>query len=235
MLQPQATFIGQQALDAAGQALPLLSLTFYQHAIILQRLSGPDKGTEFPVDPAAVAQALAAKIEFSTGLLNPNTVYVGQSGVKRKVVEYRPPQVTAIWLEGLIDPIRLPLPGLVMTRVTSDGRNPSYKIHAVKERPAAEEAELFTAPLPNTSSNGTCWGTVSYPSPEELKGTALTRDWEQFMGSRFGNHALGNKSKAFPRDLREQYKALDRTETYPLDDLLEAGSGAKILADLLEW
>ena len=235
-MQPNATFIGQTALDAAQQALPLLCLTFYDHAIILQKLSGKDKGMEYPVDPAAVAQALSAKIEFSTGLLNPNTLFVGQSGVQRKVIDYRPPQVTALWLDGEVDPLRVPLPGLIMRRITTDGKSPSYSLYAVQERPTIPDTPLYAAPLPNTGRDGTCWGSVARPTPAQLQGVSLEADWAQYLGSPFGSHQVDDKSLVFPKDIRKHFRVLAGTDSYPLDDLLNMKrSGRTTIGELMAW
>lgn len=80
---------------------------------------------EFPVDPAQIALALAAKVTFDTGLLDGNTLLVRQEGVKRTVVEYRPPQKTGTFLEGAETALRVPLLPLILIRVMTDGA-PQY-------------------------------------------------------------------------------------------------------------
>lgn len=214
------TYFGQSALQVAAQLQPRMTLTVYEHAIVMRRRGERGGMTEFAIDPSALAHALAAHVEFSTGLLSPNTLYVKQAGIARTVIEYRPPQVTGLWLEGSEAAIRIPLPGLIMFR-TYNGGSPNYRVFAVKERPTSLDADLFNAPLPNVGGGGVCWGTVAMPSREALEGVSLTEDWQQFLGSRFGNHTTEGKSKKH-KDIRNLYIALEGKKRYPLNDLKSA-------------
>src|SRR5690606_37837913 len=137
----------------------------------------------FPVDPAQVASALAAKITFDTGLLDGSTLVVRQDGVKKTVAGYRPPQKTGLFFEGAETALRVPLPGLVMIRTTAAGRPPHYEVYAVKQRPASLDTPLFHAPLPNVFNSGAiCWGTVPRLSETALSSTALANDWTMLLG-----------------------------------------------------
>src|SRR5262249_51571924 len=156
------------ALSAAVQAPPLMVISFYPYGIILRRTLEDGGETEYPVSPAQLATALAAKVQFSTGLLSGNTLYVGSEGVKRVVIEYRKPQKTALLMDGSETPLRVPLPGLVMIRVTNGDDDPRYGVYAVKKRPVSLDTDLYLCPLPNTSRDGVCWGTVKKVSPESL-------------------------------------------------------------------
>lgn len=225
-------FSGDTALQAAGQLTPLATLTFYRHGLMLRRPTKSGGMTEYPVSPAALASLLGERQVFTTGLLHPNTLWVGQSGTVRKIVYYRPPQVTGLWLEGSDEPVRIPLPGLVMCRVTNSGASPRYSIHAVKERPDNPNSVLFLAPLPNTDRSGTCWGTVA--APRDLSGNDLEEDLTNFLGSKFGSHTTSGKSqrKKYKEDIRKLWLDLHKAESaeYPLEDLVEVGS----FGDLLE-
>ena len=90
---------------------------------------------EYPIDPAQVALALAAKVTFDTGLLGGNTLLVRQDGVKKTIVEYRSPGKTGVFLDDSENVLRVPLPGLVMIRVTASEKAPQYGVFAVKRRP----------------------------------------------------------------------------------------------------
>ncbi|MBZ0292088.1 MAG: hypothetical protein K8L99_05910, partial [Anaerolineae bacterium] len=59
-----------------------------------------DAVTEFAVDPAQVAVALAARVTFDTGLLSGDTLLVRTEGVKKTVIEYRKAQKTGVYLDG---------------------------------------------------------------------------------------------------------------------------------------
>ena len=83
-----------------------------------------DAITEYAVDPAQVAVALAAKVTFDTGLLSGDTLLVRTEGVRKTVVEYRKAQKTGVYLDGSETALRVPLPGLLMIRTTNEDRNP---------------------------------------------------------------------------------------------------------------
>src|SRR5450432_2847310 len=140
---------GPQMLAVAIQTPPMLTLSFYPFGVILRRTTGDGGIVEYPVDPAQIAEALAAKTRFDTGILNPNTICVRAEGLTRTVIEYRAPQKSAIHIDGSDAPFRVPLPGLIMIRTTTGGDSPKYGIFAVKERPTTLQTPLFLAPLPN--------------------------------------------------------------------------------------
>jgi PRTRC genetic system protein B len=191
---------------------------------MLRRAEG-ERITEYPVDPAQVASALAAKITFDTGLLDGNTLLVQQDGVKKTVAGYRPPQKTGLFFEGAETALRVPLPGLVMIRTTAVGRSPHYEVYAVKRRPESLDVPLFHAPLPNVFNSGAiCWGTVPRLSETALASTSLSGDWTMLLGSPFGDHAVGGKSKRDPHDIRKLLISLEakKTRTYPKGDLIPA-------------
>lgn len=97
-------------------------------------------------------------MRFDTGLLSDNTLLVQQEGVKKIVVEYRPPQKTGLYLDGSETALRVPLPGLLLIRVTAEDKNPQYGVYAVKKRPPTLNEPLFHAPLPNVFPAGTSAG-----------------------------------------------------------------------------
>lgn len=203
---------------------PTVTIKFYPFGILLHRVMSDGTETEYPIDPAQLAEALAAKVEINTGLLSGNTIYVATKGVTRLVVDYRPPQKTGLFLEGSENAVRIPLPGLLLFRTVRGGDFPNYRVFAVKSRPDKLDMPLFHAPLPNTSNTGICWGSVKKPSAASLKGNDLTEDWRLLLGSKFGNHSCNGKSKSHGKDIREKYTAMEqrKTRTYPTTDLVAA-------------
>jgi len=198
----------------------------------LRRRDG-DVVTEYPVSPEQAAAALAAKMTFTTGLLSADTLYVWQEGGTQVVAEYRKPQLTGIFLENNPTPLRVPLPGLVLIRVTHHERRPDYKLYAVKRRPKQMDAPLYHAPVPNVfTGGGICWGTVERVSEASLAGVSLAEGWAQLLGSPFGSHATNGKSKAHRDDVRQQLIALEAAnkKRYPTSDLIAA---KRTLADVL--
>lgn len=221
-----------RALAAAMTEQPSLILSFYSFGVMLRKTDG-EQTTEYPVDPGQVALALAAKVTFDTGILGGNTLLVRQDGVKKTVVEYRPPQKTGLYFDGSDAPLRVPLPGLLMIRVTADEKAPQYGVFAVKQRPETLDTPLFHAPIPNVFNSGAiCWGTVQWVTDDALRGATLADDWTMLLGSSFGDHAVGGKSKREPRDIRKLLIDLEakKARTYPKRDLIPV---KKTLAQIL--
>ncbi len=211
---------------------PSLILSFYSFGVMLHKRDG-DRVSEHPVDPAQVALALSAKVRFDTGLLSDNTLLVRQEGVKKIVVEYRPPQKTGLYLDGSETALRVPLPGLLLIRVTAEDKNPQYGVYAVKKRPIKLDEPLFHAPLPNVFSSGNiCWGTVQRVTDTALQSTTLAEDWAVLLGSRFNDHGVGGKSKSHSSDIRQMLITLEKRKAraYPKSDLLPV---KKTLAQVL--
>jgi hypothetical protein len=178
---------------------------------------------EYPVDPAQIALALAAKVTFDTGLLGGNTLLVRQDGVRKLIIEYRPPMKTGLFLDGSETALRVPLPGLVLIRFASDDKTPTYGVYAVKCRPEKLDVPLFHAPLPNVFGTGAiCWGTVPKVDADALRGSSLAPDWAMLLGSAFGDHACGGKSKRHPSNIRKLLIELEssRAKRYPTGDLI---------------
>ncbi len=204
---------------------PSLTLQFYSYGILLHKRT--EQGmTEYPVDPGQVAQALAARVTFDTGILSSATVLIRSEGLRRTIVEYRRPQRTGLFLEGTEAPLRVVLPGLILIRLTTGDDAPQYSLYAVKQRPASLDLPLFQAPLPNIFGQGRiCWGNISAVSPEALASSSLKADWQMLFGTRFNDHGCAGKSKAFPHDIRQQLIALEVAgkRNYPKRDLIPVG------------
>ena len=188
---------------------------------------------EYPVDPEQIATALAATMEFTTGFIPDDIIYHKQVGTKQIVVGYRKQQKTGLWLDGSDDPIRIPLPHMILIRTTTGESNPDYKVFACAKRPESLTDELYHAPLPNIfGGGGICWGTVSRGT--SFKSMSLANDWESLLGSSFGNHATSGKSKKHRGDIRKMLLELNenqRRRVYPRTDLISAKT---TLAELLD-
>jgi hypothetical protein len=200
-----------------------MTLTFYSYGVLMRRQTEDGGETEYPVSPAQLATSLAAKVRFETGLLTGDTLYIGAEGVTRLVVEYRPPQRTALFFDGAEAPLRVPLPGLVLVRLTTADDNPRYAVYAVKGRPTTLDTILYTAPLPNTDSRSICWGSVGKVSSNALVSNTLTEDWARLLGTVFTNHSVSGKSRSHPSDIRGKLVELEakKARTYPLRDLVK--------------
>src|SRR5258708_6889449 len=214
---------GLSVLEQAIQEKPKLTLNFYSYGIMMRQCLEDGGETEHAVSPEQLATALSAKVRFESGLLSSNTLCLCAEGVKRTVVEYRPPQKTALFLDGSDHPICVPLPGLLMIRVTNSNDNPRYAIYAVKDRPTTLDVTVYYAPLPNVGYTDVCWGSVKKVSTESLTGSNLVEDWQQFLGSLFTNHSVSRKSKSYPNDIRAKLISLEarKARVYPRRDLIK--------------
>lgn len=229
---PTADWSGRLLTQALTE-LPALTLNFYSFGVMLHKRDG-DQVTEYPVDPTQVALALSAKVQFDTGLLSHDTLLVRQVGVKKVVIGYRKPQKTGLFLEDSDTALRVPMPGLVLIRLTADDKNPQYQVYAVKKRPMTLDEPLYHPPLPNVFAHGNvCWGTVQRVTDTALQGASLAEDWAALLGSPFNNHGVASKSKSQPTDIRQMLIVLEKRQarTYPKRDLLPV---KRTLAQILE-
>lgn len=213
-------------IDSIMQQTPYLSLNFYTFGMTIRKDDG-NCITEYPVDPGQVGITLSENIGFGTGLLSPNTLYVGQSGINKIVVEYRSPRMTGLYLEDSDVPIRIPMPPLIMMRKTTQGQQTAiYKVYAVKtnKRPETLNIELYNAPLPNIGGGGICWGSVVDVDMEQLQSNDLSSGWDRLLGSPFGSHLVMRKSKRYSSDIRKLWSELETNSIrrYPIGDLVSS-------------
>ena len=206
----------------ALQEKPSLQLSFFSYGATLRK-SVDGAVSEYPVNPALVAQALIGEITFSSGFIPNNVIYHAQKGVKKTVVSFRKRQRTGIWLEGREEALRVPLPDMILIKTTRGGLNPDYKAFATYGKPQNLNVALYNLPLPNIyTGGGICWGSVSRPNNDSLD---LSEDWASLLGSAFGNHSCGNKCKSYPDDIRKFLIELHnnpKRRVYPKRELIPA-------------
>ena len=209
-----------------------MQLSLYSFGAILGKTTENGGFTEYPVDPDEIARALSAKTVFTTGLMTEDILYLHQEGVKQTIVGFRKRQRAGIWLEGSVEPLRVPLPDLILIRTLFAGGTPSYQVFACKGRPVSLAAPLFIPPLPNTYGSGqVCWGNVRLD--DATAGTSLAAGWNNLLGTRFGSHGVAGKSKTHRDDVRKMLIDLNsnpRRRVYPRSDLIPT---RKTLAQVL--
>lgn len=208
----------QEALTAT----PRLVLTFYDIGIILQR-QDPDTGIfhEYAVNPEQLAATIGNNLTLTTGILDDDIILMNRSKTTTTLVSYRSPRKTGIYLENVTDPLRVPLPGLIMIRITKTGNPPIHHVFAVKERPTNFNVKLFRAPLPNIYDSGKiCWGNISTKPLNDQ--TSLKPDWQELFATQFGNHMVNGSSKRYPYDIRKLLIELNdrKKHHFPTSDLI---------------
>lgn len=208
-------------LSKALTEQPQLTLKFYSFGILLHKRT--EHGfAEYVVDPAQVAMLLSAQLTVDTGIITPGTVLVRTDGGASVIAGYRRPQMTGIYLDGADGALRVPLPGLLLIRRTVEGHRPDYNVYAIKTRPRSLDAALYHAPLPNVYGTGNiCWGSVTRVDADP-DSTSLDADWASLLGSPFGDHTVGGKSRRYPKDVRKCLIRLEREgrSCYPITDLV---------------
>lgn len=201
---------------------PKITLKVFDFGAIMEKVDEDGTCSSYAVDPRQIAAAMASNIAFETGILAPACLYIWTAGIRKIIVEYREPQLTALFLEGSEEPYRVPLPGLILIR-NQQAERVKYSVFSVLERPTTGSQKLFAAPLPNLGRDGVCWGTVPKPSAEALRSNSLEEDWRLLLGSRFNSHSVDGKSLKFKQDIRKMYADLEKrkAKVYPVKDLVK--------------
>jgi hypothetical protein len=217
---------------------PLMTLTFYPFGIV-RKMSTPNGTSECLVSPEDLRQTLTGEEEaWETGLIQPDLLYRAQKGRKSLTVAFRNAQQSGVWLDGEDEPLRLPLPPLVLFKISEPGNRLDYRLFAVLRRPRTLDEPLYAVPLPNVYADGRiCWGSVQRP-PSNDDPANMTEDWNMLLGSGFNDHSTGYKSKQYEDDVRKMLRqvAVSGTKRYPLDDLCEATrtQTSRTIGDVLE-
>ena len=114
-----------------------------------------------------------------------------------------------------IDELEAPLPGLVFAGVGTQ-----YHLWAVAEDSFDARAYTYYPPLPNVHDGGTvCWGDNR---PPQASGQSILDAWRLFLGSPFSDHLAGQRSRAFPNDVRALLWRFhtEREPHFPTEDLV---------------
>ena len=218
-------------MPAPGPSDPTLiaTLSFTTTGIRLCRRWHDGEIVEYAVDPKALTDLFSIKEPppppptHNTDILLPSTVCVVMRGDAKTIVDYREPQITGIWFADNPQPLRIPLPGLLLIKKTLNDKSPgTYDMFAVKERPADMKCELYEVPLVHTTRGAMCWGNVTVP--KEATANCLNNAWTAFLGTPFRNHGVDGKSKRkkYAKDIRALLINLDKRKAkkYPVSDLV---------------
>jgi hypothetical protein len=214
LLPPMVLADLPEAVPAEDRAELRLIQLFYQDFILVQKFD--DKGQPqrpFMADPAQVVVALAG-ISLNSGLLPENVLFWGMLDSYPRVGIFIPPRVWPVAVRGQAEALQVPLPPLVFI-----GHRYDYSVWAVDDRPVNANAPVYIAPCPNTSPAGVCRGNAPFPSAEPA---TVYEAWEAFITSKFNRDLSEGKSRAYPKDILDQWVRLhqERAEVYPIPDLV---------------
>jgi len=198
----------------------LAEILIYDDCVLLGRRDSAGRWRSYPISPDALAQVLA-RVPISLGLLPMGTIGAGRLNGQPFLVRYVPPATARLQTPDRT--YQIPLPPLVWAGCGNDYR--VFALAPVNNR-IGPAMPLYLAPFPNCYGDGRiCWGNVR--DVASASGATLDTVLKLFLeDSQFNLHLAGDKSKAYPVSVLAAWAALEEseTETYPLDDLVPAGS-----------
>ncbi len=207
-------------LAPSAPAGPALRLALWADGQIVIHYEVAGVGYQKPISLAALRHA-CLQLPTDSGWLPPRLVRTGETAAGPFAVLWIPPAVHPLVLAGDPTPARVPLPGLVLC-----GLGAIYRVWATAGPTFAPDALLAHAPLPNVYADGRiCWGANQPPLAAPA---ALPTAARLFLAETpFTNAAANDKSRAAPRAIRPQLRALAAAgaAAYPLDDLLPVLAG----------
>ena len=61
----------------------------------------------------------------------------------------------------------------------------------------------------------------------------LAEAWHMFMNAPFSNHLVNDKSTSYPQDIRLKLLQLQKSNRYPIADLVQCGSSVKVAINMI--
>lgn len=212
-------------------------LDLFSDFIVLSKYRAGQATEQYVVDPTELAAAIT-DLDLNSGLLPRDCLFWGKRHGADRLGVYLPPQVWPVVVRGepstlppsgsgIAGPVwRIPLPGLIFI-----GHQYDYALWAVTERPADTGAPLYLAPCPNVSQQGVCRGNAPFPKASPA---TIWQAVEVFFGSKFNQDLSNGKSRAYPDNVLNQWRALHLAgaDSYPLDDLAPTNFTLRRLLDV---
>ncbi len=176
--------------------------------------SGQGRWSMKHLSPSAVRAALANE-PIDTGWLPYNMRRAGSSAQGDWCVMFFPPDryTVHVRLDDEVKDVDIPLPGLIFA-----GRCNAYYLWAAKTAKFSPEVRLCRAPLPNIDHSGCiCFG-ANFAAKVTCE--SMPEMWHLLWDSVFNSHTVADKSRAHPKDVRQQLLAAADKVRYPLRDLV---------------
>ncbi len=169
------------------------------------------------LSPEAVTSAFSNE-PIDSGWLPANIMRWGRSERGEWAMQFYPPRRYNIVFSNIRSKsisLNVPMPGFVFLGCGND-----YWIWAVLGKQFDPQSQLYHAPLPNVMPSGAiCFGDSSFPPcSSQGIGEASRRFWN----SAFSDHAVDDKSKSCPKDVRQHLWLLHehKSKHYPTKDLI---------------
>lgn len=208
-----------ESLEVAPDQL-VLRLDFYSESVVMEKYEGPLTEVK-TVSIDDVAEALTNQLEFNTGLLPLQTLWMTNTQAGRCYALWCEPRIRALALQK--DPFKpadiyqTPLPGLIF--LCLPGRQP-WVFATGPKRPTKPSARVYHAPFYNVFDTGqVCPGDHKFPQ-------AVGEIPDSFFQSFFSATAdYDHRSKKHPNDIGGMWKELDGKQSrYPVRDLVPFGT-----------
>lgn len=206
-------------LDGASPDILGLRLDFYSESVIMQKFDGGLTEVK-TVSIGDVAEALTNQLDFSTGLLPPQTLWMTNTHAGRRYGFWVEPQVRALGLQlKAFEPpvfVNIPLPGLIF--ICLPARAPWVFATGAK-RPTKPSDRVFHAPFYNVFDSGeVCPGNHKFPQ-------AVANIPGSFFESFFSADAdPAGRSKRHPHDVGGMWTEMEGKKRYPVRDLMPFGT-----------
>ena len=207
-----------------------MSLHFMEESILLEKAIDTTGGVSLhEVSPIDIERSFAPKVQFSTGLILPGTIYYGKSSKEEKCVivvrkQRREIRIKMAGKQTLT--LNVPMPNMVFWGV---GRK--YSMAAIKDDTPTADSKLYNAPVPNVhaGSNSICQGNSKFPacSISNIR-KAETMFWESYFNEDLSN----DKSKSYKGSVIDLLKNIKDSKTFPVSELV-SGNRDTTISDLI--
>lgn len=211
-------------LEGVSPDVLALRLDFYNESVVMQKFDGALTEVK-TVSITDVAEALTNQLDFNTGLLPRQTLWMANTQAGRRYAFWVEPQVRTLGLQlKAFEPpafIHIPLPGLIF--ICLPGRAP-WVFATQAKRPGSPSARVYHAPFYNVFDSGeVCPGNHKFPQAVEKIPDSF---FESFFSADADPHG---RSKKHPKDVGEMWKELEGKKRYPIRDLMPFGTVADLM------
>lgn len=169
------------------------------------------KKDEQSITKSLRAQEVSSAFTLETtdsGWITPGVQRCGFNSLGEWFVYFAKPCKVSIQI-GREERITVPIPATVLV-----GAKGKFYLFALEESEFNPKGKVYAAPFPNVYPDGRiCWGKNPFPKINQEKAQDV---WNLFFSAPFNGDLASDKSKTFPKDIRQQLKKLSGKSTYPV-------------------